>query len=81
MTATIHHIHRDSDRTPPQQAPGDASLDVELQAWFAERMSAMHLHCEAASLWLDRPEPDILEARLAIESLRADLAELIGRLS
>lgn len=81
MTATIHHIHRaDQARLPSPSAAG-AQSDIELRTWFAERMSAMHIHCEAASLWLDRPEPDILEARLAIESLRSDLGDLMGRLS
>lgn len=80
MAATIHHLAGAvPDRADARPSIPRAAQQTEIEKWFIERMSAMHLHCEAASRWLDRPEPDILEARLAIEALRGDVDDILRR--
>jgi hypothetical protein len=76
MSATI--LDMSQVRARPVRANGDLEQSLELLARqeLRERLGAAALQCEAQSRWLDRPEPDILEARLCLVSLREDVGRI-----
>jgi hypothetical protein len=79
VTATILDLSGARVRTNSSNHSDDAEL-IGLtriaQRSLSDTLGAITLQCEAQSRWLDRPEPDILEARLCLEALRDDVSRV-----
>jgi hypothetical protein len=79
VTATILDLSQarthanSSDRQPQTDLVGFTAL---ARRSLCDTLGAIALQCEAQSRWLDRPEPDLLEARLCLESLRDDVSRV-----
>jgi hypothetical protein len=86
VTAMILDLSDARGRTRTSEPEDSLELDALSQLarrTLCDTLGAIALQCEAQSRWLDRPEPDILEARLCLEALRDDVSrvrDLVGTL-
>jgi hypothetical protein len=75
VSATIHELPKARRAADADQTIAKA-LEPLARQELLERLGAVALQCEAQSRWFDRPEPDILEARLCLEALRDDVSRV-----